>query len=107
MARQKNRISQITYNPATQCFDAAVTLILGDEAYTYPVSLPAPLDSAYEDVTKAVLARAKRMHESANPGFRSRKPAEDALAMPIIIPPSVREATVGLWDRLLNDGKAA
>lgn len=107
MARQKNRISQITYNPATQCFDAAVTLIMEEEAFTYPVSVPAPLDSSYEDVTKAVLARAKRMHKGANPGFRSRKPSEDALAMPIIVPPSVREATVGLWDRLLSGNRAA
>lgn len=107
MTRQKHRISQIRYNPATQCFEAAVTLVEGDAAYTYPVSMPAPLDSAYEDVTKAVLARAKRMHETARDRLRSRKPAEDALSMPIVIPPSVREATVGLWDRLLNGGKAA
>lgn len=107
MTRQKNRISQITYNPATQCFDAAVTLIEGEEAYTYPVSIPAPLDSAYSDITKAVLGRAKKMHDAEHKVLHSRKPSEDALAMPIVIPPSVREATVGLWDRLLNHGKAA
>ncbi|WP_375687427.1 hypothetical protein [Pseudooceanicola sp. LIPI14-2-Ac024] len=107
MTRQKSRISQITYNPATRCFEAAVTLMEGDEAYTYPVSLPAPLDSAYADVTRAVLAKAQQAHRATRPGIRSLKPTRDALAMPIVIPPSVREATVGLWDRLLNDGKAA
>lgn len=107
MTRQKHRISQISYNPAAECFEAAVTLISADEAHTYPVSIPAPLDSDYEDVSKALLGRAKRIHARKNPGIRSSRPVNDALAMPIVVPPSVREATVGLWDRMLKDGRAA
>ncbi|MGR3323566.1 MAG: hypothetical protein ACU0DK_16730 [Pseudooceanicola sp.] len=106
MTRQKSRISQITYNPATRCFEAAVTLIDADEAHTYPVSLPAPLDSAYADITRAVLAAARRQHAAARKKMRSKRPAQDALAMPVVVPPAVREATVGLWDRLMNDRAA-
>ncbi|OWU86219.1 hypothetical protein ATO6_05100 [Oceanicola sp. 22II-s10i] len=102
MTTQKTRISQITYNPARRCFEASVTLFDGEQAYTYPISMPAPLDSAYSDISKAVLERARRKHEKALGPIRSTRLAEDALAMPIVLPPSVREATVGLWDRLLN-----
>ncbi len=106
MRQPKTRISQITYNAAEQCFDASVTLVDGDESFTYPVSIPAPLDTGYEDVTRAVLDRARLQHRANAAALRSRKPAEDALAMPIVLPPSVREATVGLWQRLLNDRAA-
>ena len=102
MTHRKNRISQITYNPATQCFEAAVTLMDGEQAFTYPVALPAPLDMAFADLTRALLERARKRHGATHPGLRSEKPTADALSMPIMIPPSVREATVGLWDRLLN-----
>ena len=102
MTHRKTRISQIAYNPASQCFEAAVTLMDGDQGYTYPVSVPAPLDTAYGDVTKLLLDRARKRHRTAHPGLRSTKPVEDALAMPIVVPPSVREATAELWQRLTS-----
>lgn len=105
MTTQKTRISQIAYNPASRCFEAAVTLFEGDEAFTYPISLPAPLDSGYADVAKSVLELARKRHGADRKGMRSMRPASD-LSMPIIVPPSVREATVGLWDRLLGNRAA-
>ena len=105
MVTQKTRISQVAYNPAARWFEASVTLFEGDEAFTYPVSLPAPLDLGYADVSKAVLDRAVKRHNADRKGMRSRRPAGD-LSMPIIVPPSVREATVGLWDRLLGNRAA-
>jgi len=106
MSSNKTRISQIAYNPAKRCFEAAVTLYDGDEAFTYPVSLPAPLDASYADVTRAVLDAAKQRHASDRTGLRSRRPAADDVAMPITVPPSVREATMGLWDRLMGNRAA-
>ncbi|MBR9766160.1 MAG: hypothetical protein GYB53_22260 [Rhodobacteraceae bacterium] len=99
--RHLTRIASIRYNAAERAFEAAVTLYEGREVFTYPVSLRAPMDMGYEEVTRALSELACRRHDRGQPGMRARR--EEALLEHL--PLRVQQATTALWDRIL--GRAA
>lgn len=101
MSSTSKRISQITYNPAKRCYEAVVTIFEGGHAHSYPVSLPGGLDAGYDRITLGILASAEKRHKADRKGMHSTRVASD-LSLPVLIPTAVREATQGLWHRLLN-----
>ncbi len=49
----------LTYNAATQRFQASVIFHEGGEAVTYPVELDAPINADFETVSRGIVLRAR------------------------------------------------
>ena len=103
MSSQSSRISDIRYNAADRAFEAVVTLYRHGEAFSFPISLRAPLDTDYSRVAEAMTTMAQRRLDRGDTRLRAtRRPDSSALGN---IPMAVHSATNSLWDRLL--GRAA
>ncbi|KAA2312570.1 hypothetical protein DL237_17000 [Pseudooceanicola sediminis] len=99
MTTTKTRISTIRYNPAERAFEACVTLFDRGEAFTYPISLRAPITMDYADVSIAVVDMAQRRHTRQDSTMRARRPDMHSFDS---LPAIVHQATNALWDRLLR-----
>ena len=100
----KTRISEIRYNPAERAFEAMVTLFDKGQAFGYPVSLEAPLDAEYEDVSRRLTEMARHRHDRGAEGLYSHRPdTEHGLEHGLdVIPAMVQQATQALWDRIMK-----
>lgn len=60
-------LSRVTYNPATQAFEAVVTFHNSDGRMTYAASFEASLDTSFEAATEGLIrdARAQARKEGA------------------------------------------
>ncbi|MWD27905.1 hypothetical protein E0K89_010510 [Aquicoccus sp. SCR17] len=68
-------LSRVTYNPATQAFEAVVTFHNSDGRMTYAASLAAPLDMSFEEAAEGLIRDARAQARKANAlgsRFRSR-----------------------------------
>lgn len=78
MSSYKTEVQGLTYNAATQCFDAIVVFHEPGEQIKYPCSLAFPIDAAFEDVTHGLIAVAKSRRASKLQNLVSRQPSKTA-----------------------------
>lgn len=102
MKDTRTRISAIRYNPAERTFEASVTLYDRGEAFTYPVSLRAPMTTEYEDISRSITELALRRHARRDSGLHSHHRTASAPLGLDHLPAAVQQATSALWDRLLK-----
>jgi len=72
MPAYRTEVSNLTYNPATQRFEALVIFHEGSDRTSYPCDLAAPIDSDFAHVTRALVVQAKIRRAKAGRGLMSR-----------------------------------
>ena len=84
----QTEMTDVIYNPATQAFEARVTVREGNVASSYACSLSAPIALPFEKAAAGLARQALRRH-AAPDGLRSW--IESAAAQPIRMGPRKRE----------------
>ena len=72
MAQFGTTMSPVRYDPASQCFEALVTLQEGNDQIRIPVSLKLPIDTDLNRVAPALIRQAKEKRRMKRLPLRSR-----------------------------------
>ncbi|WP_420862146.1 orotidine 5-phosphate decarboxylase [Algirhabdus cladophorae] len=72
MTQFKTEVQNLTYNAATQCFEALVVLHSFSGQVTYATSAFGPMDTDFKTIAKTMTDQALARHGVRNPGLRSR-----------------------------------
>lgn len=68
----KTEVQNLTYNAATQCFEALVVLHTFSGQVTYATSAYGPMDTEFEAIAKTMTDQALSRHGVRDHGMRSR-----------------------------------
>ena len=63
MQSYRAQVSGLTFNAATQCFQARVIFHEGPDRITYPVELAAPITADFKTVSRGVVLRARAIRK--------------------------------------------
>jgi len=72
MTHVKTEVKNLTFNAATQCFEALVVLHTFSGKVTYATSAYGPMDTDFKDISKTMTDQALARHGVNKPGLRSR-----------------------------------
>ncbi len=70
------RFDQIRYNPATEAYEAHVSVYDNDNAYDYAVSVCAPMTAEYGLIARRLTEAARAAHNRARGAMRLRRAVE-------------------------------
>jgi hypothetical protein len=101
METRKLTLDEIRYNPERGAFEAQVRIRQGDDWFSYPAQVCAPLHADYAHVMRGLVADAETAHRGKRAGLRLRLAPAPALDAPM-----ARASTMAQLQRKLG-GMAA
>jgi len=96
MEIRKLTMDEIRYNPERGAFEAQVRIRQGDDWFSYPAHVCAPLHAEYTHVMRGLVADAEAAHSGKRAGLRLR--LATALDAPV-----ARVSTMAQVQRMLRD----
>ena len=95
METRKLTLDEIRYNPERGAFEAQVRIRQGDDWFSYPAQVSAPLHADYAHVMRGLVEDAEAAHRGKGAGLRLRLAAGNAAS-------AARASTMVQVQRLLR-----
>lgn len=78
MSSYQTEVQNLSYNAATQSFEALVVFHEGHETRKVPISAPLPITAEFKDVSDILVKRAKAHRAKGRAKLMSRSPTQKA-----------------------------